>query len=268
MLKPVASYVVGFDLLCWQTDGNRNKSMAPWSSHKYERLGDPSPSVDGQARYQLLGVFRLFFAAVAIAVISSSLTVLTWRTVNTAPTCNLQDKYSTTSILHTADSSLQAAQIPPHQNCGDSIEEALARGCSFDPLTAAWIPPNCPRDMTTEFIEAGGASKDKKWRYWADKEGEHEFQGFEELSHNGTGARYWTTQREHLNHCLYMLLRVHRLMQRARHGDGRVDWKSESFSHFTHCATMLYNTSIAHDQKLDDIRASGQIAFGYGSCWV
>jgi hypothetical protein len=35
-------------------------------------------------------------------------------------------------------------------SCGTSIAEALNRGCVFDPLVPAWVPPHCRDDELTE----------------------------------------------------------------------------------------------------------------------
>src|SRR4051812_2353235 len=100
----------------------------------------------------------------------------------------------------------QAIPEPPRLKCGNSVEEALALGCTFDPLSLAWLPSYFPRDVAHEFVEAAGNGT--KWRYWMDKEGAKELRGIDELARIAPKVLYWTTVREHMNHCVYMLLRV------------------------------------------------------------
>lgn len=61
-------------------------------------------------------------------------------------------------------------------DCGSTVEEAKARGCIFDELLPAWMPPSCPQVGTEEFIAAGrewesnNGTSYPSWRYFEDKE--------------------------------------------------------------------------------------------------
>jgi hypothetical protein len=122
----------------------------------------------------------------------------------------------------------------PKLSCGSSLSEAIAAGCTFDPLIFAWLHPECPRDMVDEHLEFNDG---KPWDYWVDKDGSVA----ELIPHDNytTLSRmefYWTTNAEHLSHCSFMLLRFHKVM---RSGGERIDGLTKSFDHAHHCLMFL-----------------------------
>jgi hypothetical protein len=135
-------------------------------------------------------------------------------------------------------------------SCGNSTEEAEALGCVYDVLAANWIHQDCPRDYVDEFYYFQNGTA---WPYYADQNGTHQM-SFYELAHNGY---YWSSTREHLVHCSFMLRRGHDVMARGDRLDGLVG----KLEHANHCAQYLMENLGLPDEELDKIRTYGTIGF-------
>ena len=60
------------------------------------------------------------------------------------------------AIIGTLHMRLRASIAPPPRlDCGLSLEEAHAKGCTFDPLSKSWLPAECPRYGMEEYLAAG-----------------------------------------------------------------------------------------------------------------
>ncbi|MCJ1261262.1 hypothetical protein MMC22_001126 [Lobaria immixta] len=147
----------------------------------------------------------------------------------------------------------QKAVSPPteKQSCGATVTEALERNCTFDPLTVQWLPQACLRAGADEF------SEQEHWRYWTDQDGKHEIADLSRHAGPGDEHWYWTTGREHLTHCVYMLLRVAKVGQ----GGGRMDGMSGNYNHSVHCAMNLLEAARSWD-LFNVIQTQGQVRFG------
>ncbi|KAJ5807418.1 hypothetical protein N7447_010874 [Penicillium robsamsonii] len=137
--------------------------------------------------------------------------------------------------------------------CGNSTEEAKRRGCTFDVLSMNWLPEQCARDETQEFIDY---AVNETWVYYRDRHAEHPIEGADELSELGDKF-WWSTQREHLVHCAFMILRLHKVLERG----GKIDHLTGSFGHTKHCVMMLLEASKA-DPENDKVNTPGNIALG------
>jgi hypothetical protein len=69
---------------------------------------------------------------------------------------------------------------------------------------------------------------------------------------------YRTTLREHANHCMWLLLRVHHALE---HGE-RVDQMARSYDHSKHCLTMLLYLAKTGPHDLEQAPSYGNIGFG------
>ncbi|KAK0385266.1 hypothetical protein NLU13_7742 [Sarocladium strictum] len=65
-----------------------------------------------------------------------------------------------------------------HADCGASVAEAKSKGCTWDELTKAWIPSQCPQfgldEYKTEGMLANPHDNATSWPYYADQDGEVE----------------------------------------------------------------------------------------------
>jgi hypothetical protein len=56
--------------------------------------------------------------------------------------------------------------------CGTSVAEARKAGCTFDRLTKAWLPAECPRYYEDEYIQFPSTlnmTDITGWHYWEDR---------------------------------------------------------------------------------------------------
>ncbi|KXH48796.1 hypothetical protein CSIM01_13682 [Colletotrichum simmondsii] len=142
-------------------------------------------------------------------------------------------------------------------SCGSSVAEAQQAGCTFDALAKAWLPAACPRYGLAEFEAAAGATHNQsRWRYWRDQAGEEEL-SMEDLASLGRSEKWWGTEREHLTHCAWMLVRK----ARAFADGGRVDKLTADFDHSKHC-TMLLLWRALQAEGIDEMDTSGNVVFG------
>lgn len=127
--------------------------------------------------------------------------------------------------------------------CGETIEEAVGRGCTFDPLTVTWLPAQCSRAGTDEFL-AAKRNDNSLWKYYLDGN------GTAEVANLGSrlGDRiYWTTKGEHLSHCAYILIRGAEAQQ--------------SGHHTRHCALFLLEAARSVPD-FDEVNTAGSVKLG------
>ncbi|KAK1469606.1 hypothetical protein CMEL01_01373 [Colletotrichum melonis] len=141
-------------------------------------------------------------------------------------------------------------------NTDMDVAEAQQAGCTFDALAKAWLPAVCPRYGLAEFEAAGAAHNQSRWRYWRDQAGEEEL-SMEDLASLGRSEKWWGTEREHLTHCAWMLVRK----ARAFADGGRVDKLTADFDHSKHC-TMLLLWRALQAEGIDEMDTSGNVVFG------
>ncbi|KAJ5156478.1 hypothetical protein N7492_009281 [Penicillium capsulatum] len=134
--------------------------------------------------------------------------------------------------------------------CGNSTAEAKSLGCTYDPLTACWLPEQCPRDFTDEFAHFNDG---KPFIYYYDEAATRQMKDYEEVGMNENGF-YWTSVREHLVHCLYLLRRGHDVHMR---GD-RLDSMLGNIEHVDHCTDFLANWFRRDDPALNHIGTQGK----------
>lgn len=136
-------------------------------------------------------------------------------------------------------------------DCGSSIAEAQQRGCTYDQLTLRWLPETCSRVGLQEYLDANAPAG---WKYWLDNEGTKLAQN---ISSYMNGTALYTTEREHLTHCAYQLIRAADGL-RSR---GAVDTRARDFAHNHHCAMRLLGAAM-QSPRLDEITTFVHNAFG------
>ncbi|KAI8633286.1 hypothetical protein F5Y19DRAFT_490483 [Xylariaceae sp. FL1651] len=145
--------------------------------------------------------------------------------------------------------------------CGTTVEEARRAGCEFDRLTLTWLRPECPRHYEEEFTQLPAKYNLTGWHYFADSAMTNEVT----LEEVGAFAEtrppkeyVWTsTQRQHIAHCAYALMR----RADAEIAGERVDGTSRDLPHMKHCLHSLLNAAM-QAPHIDTKRSEGQVAFG------
>ncbi|UQC76901.1 uncharacterized protein CLUP02_02367 [Colletotrichum lupini] len=80
-------------------------------------------------------------------------------------------------------------------SCGNTTKEARAKGCKYDVLLNHWVPAQCfDKDSVDEYQE------DASWGAFADKNMTQQLT-IDEMSERDF---YWTSIRDHINHCAIM----------------------------------------------------------------
>ncbi|PVH91311.1 hypothetical protein DM02DRAFT_705397, partial [Periconia macrospinosa] len=123
--------------------------------------------------------------------------------------------------------------------CGTTPEEALSRGCDFDLITTAWLPPSCiDYELMHEF------SRNYAWRYFRDPEGTQTFPE-EPIVLGHQVDPIWTTNAWHSTHCLYMWKKLNRALVRRT----RVDGEAIKLAHTDHCTHTVVNMTSYEGQE-------------------
>lgn len=147
-------------------------------------------------------------------------------------------------------------------SCGKTFKEAHDHGCIFDPLTLTWLRPECSLHGQKEFLESAGS---ETWRYWEDKDGSLvELGGYESLVHLLPGSLYLATYEQYLNHCMWILLRVHHALE---YGE-RLDFRTISYEHSKDClGLLLKEAKRGVGENLTQISTRAEAPeIGYGVC--
>ena len=115
-------------------------------------------------------------------------------------------------------------------SCGNSTAEAQALGCSFDLLSAAWLPEECQdRDLTEEFRAQG------PWQYFEDSDGQVELWEGDLWKRSGSSETYWATRKWHTVHCSFEWRKMHRAIERG----ARMEDALRDYRHTIHCGKMF-----------------------------
>jgi len=151
-------------------------------------------------------------------------------------------------MLSSSEPNSQTPSHPPRKHCGNSSAEALSLNCTFDPLTVTWLPADCPRDMTAEFMAYDS------WTYTYDEAGKDFVPDYEELSHLPRGELYWATLKEHMVHCAFIFIRKERVSRRG----GRIDGLASNTKHGEHYARLLMDNMGVPDGKPGEVGTLGE----------
>lgn len=133
--------------------------------------------------------------------------------------------------------------IEGHGNlCGNSTAQALALGCSFDQLMWAWYPPGCPHYANYDYLQAGD------WNFYLDWEGTQVAGPSEWPRALDNEIVLWGERREHLAHCVFMMLSVGQALRDAR----PISTRLMDYGHLEHCSRLLMD-AIKHDPHWNDM---------------
>lgn len=154
---------------------------------------------------------------------------------------------------------------PKQFSCGETLDEAHQRGCTFDALTLSWLHPKCSIYGHQQFLEIPKNSSAGTWQYWKDEGGSQEIGNYEAVSMLPPRSRYWTTQEQHLDHCKWMLARIH---DAATTPGKRLDTKTASHEHTMHCLEVLVEAAkVGVGEKLSSVIVHGEtVDIGWPAC--
>lgn len=151
-------------------------------------------------------------------------------------------------------------------DCGKTVAEAKAKGCTWDELSKAWLPRDCPRYGIDEYKMQGMLSNPHQnatsWPYYWDQGGTSGLNLDHVAADEGRDMteRVWTTSRQHLTHCASTLKRT---IWSYEKGHGHYDAISQ-LSHAHHCIDTLLRGAIrAEGESVDHITTRTRVHVGY-----
>jgi hypothetical protein len=136
----------------------------------------------------------------------------------------------------TAIGKYQTAPTIAPCDCGNSTAEAVALGCKYDSLAAAWLPEHCRDDELTAEFERSGPGVDGKWTYWTDSSHTKEI-SIEDIAKMGGSQefRFHMSGHWHVIHCIFYWRKEHRA-----HFNGKmVEPWSDSEKHIKHYGNIF-----------------------------
>ncbi|KUJ09435.1 uncharacterized protein LY89DRAFT_287906 [Mollisia scopiformis] len=138
----------------------------------------------------------------------------------------------------------RALSAPSSRHCGRSREEAISLGCSFDQLTATWLPASCSRKWEDEFLNTSGMG------YYTETHATEPVD-FSKLEFNTT---YHSNRVHHVAHCLYMFLRL-------GDKDSPLDGMTLDPHHQKHCVSLILR-EMEYSPRANIVKDPGHIKPG------
>ncbi|KAL2206786.1 S-adenosyl-L-methionine-dependent methyltransferase [Sarocladium strictum] len=127
-------------------------------------------------------------------------------------------------------------------DCGSSIKEAWKLNCTYDALSAAWLPPWCRDHKLTSEFEHAGPGIDGAWSYFADENGKTELDENQVAELADSGGTFWVSREWHIAHCLFYWRKYIRMRDTGVIMEARYDEES----HVKHCAGLIQNPTPDH----------------------
>ncbi|KAL1983821.1 hypothetical protein VTN96DRAFT_9907 [Rasamsonia emersonii] len=126
--------------------------------------------------------------------------------------------------------------IPEGCDCGDSVAEAISRGCKFDSLAMAWLPEHCRDDELTAEFNTAGNGPNGSWVYYADSLRTIEVDSNTVAAMgDDPDARVHMNEQWHKIHCIFYW----RKQFRTRFNGKIVEPRSDTENHIKHCGEIF-----------------------------
>lgn len=145
------------------------------------------------------------------------------------------------------------AQMNPREscNCGNSVEEALNKGCKWDSISASLLPAHCRDEELLEEFNHDGENPDGTWNYWKDPHKEVRLNDTGILEITAKVEPFYASYRWHLVHCVYYWRKLERKPRT------KITLEQDGFNegHIKHCQNVFLQR-----WPLDDIRTISGIS--------
>ena len=137
-----------------------------------------------------------------------------------------------------ASTSRLRASSATWSSCGDSLETARARGCSFDLISFAWQTQECyDADLVSEFASWNN------WTFYADDK--FTIPVSQEIARQGDRTPLFVKWDYHIVHCTFMWRQMHRAYER-----GWIDNHLGNYNHTLHCQKMMLMDPAASEHAI------------------
>lgn len=136
-------------------------------------------------------------------------------------------------------------------SCGNTTISAKALGCQYDILLNHWVHASC---ISQEFIDE--YTDDGSWTAYTDEAMTQPIASIEEM---GEMEVYWTSNRDHINHCATMWKKQFAvLFEEGRAMDSLI----VNPGHTDHCAQYLMDATEVTFKHPTKVRV------GFAGCWI
>jgi hypothetical protein len=147
---------------------------------------------------------------------------------------------------HATSTSLPTSTPAPtqKQDCGSTISSAQAANCAFDLLSNSWLPTSCYDSETDLEFRSWIMHPNRThgaWPYFTSKSLSHSTRipDIETLS-STTGVWLWSTQEQHVGHCIFWARRIHRTLE----GKVKQSMSVKNMKHSFHCANEVLDSLL------------------------
>ncbi|EGX90437.1 hypothetical protein CCM_06857 [Cordyceps militaris CM01] len=120
-----------------------------------------------------------------------------------------------------------------HGDCGNSADDARARGCRYSIVLHAWLPASCLTAADDE--DARDMYRDRRWPFATAAAGGARNMTVGELGAGDYGY-FDTTFDWHVTHCMYVWKRLHRILLDPTQ---ELDTYTANYHHTSHCVKMI-----------------------------
>ncbi|KAJ4294057.1 hypothetical protein N0V90_007746 [Kalmusia sp. IMI 367209] len=212
------------------SEGSSNDNLLPFDetsdveSNDWKALEKPRATQHPNKRLRLLRIAK-DIALYLLAFLGLAASISYFAAQRHAPQYNA-----------TYDANFTASYSTTPCNCGTSVTEARNLGCIYDELSAGWFPPHClDTQLSAEFASLGD-NPAGGWLYWVDKNHTQSLT-LEEASlyADKQPENFHMSHEWHVQHCLFLWLKEHRMKARGMVYDPR----SDSEHHIRHCMHIL-----------------------------
>ena len=197
-------------------------------------------SVDRAGRGSIY--YAVASAAVLVIFIAGSACLILQGVALPAPTsiCASFAERNTTGTQSHPDV-YRPSTLEPDRNvcdCGNNTREARRRGCVYDALAAAWLPPYCRDAELTDEFNRSGPGPGGSWAYFADEEGRTPISEDEMAKSGDTEGAFWCTREWHVAHCMFYWQKYTRMRDTGVIMERRFD----GVAHVRHCRRLVMNS--------------------------
>ncbi|KAL2062924.1 hypothetical protein VTL71DRAFT_5996 [Oculimacula yallundae] len=221
------------------------KEHQPFLKYSDDATTDDTKSESNHRNRAVKGRYSRLTSSCLVFIITSALWIavmyFTWPTSRTTKhayspsTTNRHNITSNSKLIH----------------CGNSTAEAKALDCRYDILLNHWVPSPCwEGDMVEEYQD------DDSWTAYHDMNLTQPVKTVEEMADMD---HYWTSNRDHINHCAMMWKKQFWAMFDDR---GVIDSLMASPGHTDHCAQYLM------DATLKNFTTPTKVYVGFAGCWI
>ncbi|EED21440.1 hypothetical protein TSTA_086730 [Talaromyces stipitatus ATCC 10500] len=239
-ISPVLSNIMKYDKLQPPKEDDSDHDVNETLLHDEELSSGPKTHRQAISRrwiWPCIFIFENIFIVIVLLIL--------WKRVVPAPT-NLNYQVLTADNKTYPSGPLSWSQHFEALPCGRTPEEARARGCEFDMLVTAWLPPRCiDRELVDEFQALG------EWDFYTKYHGVEgdKFGSYDPDFLGSVNQTIYTERRWHITHCLFMFKKL----TRALVNGWPVDAEAVSEPHTEHCMKtfteqMLFGPALDLDE--------------------